>query len=251
MPPRHNRLTRFLPRAGMIYKDGEIKLGRARQDFNVMIALEHAGFAEVFVDAKSRTKKLVDKAFAEIFSAALRPDILKHLTSEGEGVADFLDALKEAIPWISGFMNGTIYRLCCCLVEARKAWHANPRQPYDPAMHCATAKAIDQLIQASRDRWSTEFEAYFVLAGSFPDDDMLMEEEGEHPDPEAAVGLVEDKKRDEKVGDIDYDHDINVIMEEAQEEAQEEEEDDIEGEEEEGDVWYDYEEEMDYEMDYE
>ncbi|OTA68476.1 hypothetical protein K449DRAFT_298892, partial [Hypoxylon sp. EC38] len=79
---------------------------------------------------------------------------------------DFVVALRSAVPWIARLGNSTLLQLCHTLVTAREEWHANRRPPFDIAQHCVTAKEIDKVIHAARDRWSAEYEAYFVLRGS-------------------------------------------------------------------------------------
>ncbi|KAI1138149.1 hypothetical protein F5Y05DRAFT_385302 [Hypoxylon sp. FL0543] len=197
---RYNRLTRFVPRAGMMYEPVEDILGRQRADITVMDALQNARIAQVYVDATSEVKQEVDQAFADIFIAALRNNVLKHLTSQGEGVPDFLDALREAVPWLSHLNDRAIYRLCDCLVAARKKWKANPTPPFAAAQQCKTANAIDTFIERSRERLTPEFEAYFVLAGSFASTDMLPEEREEGGGQGMGIGVshVTDRAEDDQ-----------------------------------------------------
>ncbi|KAI1414978.1 hypothetical protein F5Y13DRAFT_196970 [Hypoxylon sp. FL1857] len=197
---RPNRLKRFIPRAGMIYEPLRDLLGRPRSDTSVMIALEQANYIDSDGRKKSETKWRVDQAFAQIFSEAVKPDVLKHLTAEGEGVLDFLDALRSAVPWIHRTRDGTLLRLGRSLIAARKAWLANPRPPFEHAKHCSTALEIDKLIAAASDRWSAEYEAYFVLGGLDGREILEVEHEGEGPggEPGTEVDYVMDWEKDEK-----------------------------------------------------
>ncbi|KAI1464179.1 uncharacterized protein F4812DRAFT_462929 [Daldinia caldariorum] len=146
--PYSNQLMIFLPRAGMIYPPGHHFLQRSRKDNIVMVSLEQAGFAEHSRLPAKKTTRAVDEALASIFTTAMEPDIIQHLTTEDGDLFDFLGVLCER------------------LAEARKEWQQNPRPPFDPDQQSKTARSIDALLSAVGDRWNrAEFEIYELVGG--------------------------------------------------------------------------------------
>lgn len=213
----HRQFKRLVPRAGMIYEFKEDIFGRQRRDISIMRALENGGFVTVRTNATPETKKKVDEALAEVFRAAMQPSVLKHLTSEGQGVFGFFRALKSAVPWIARLGFATLTHLSRTLVAAREAWHANQRPPFDFTQHCATAKEIDKIIHAAKDRWSAEYEAYFVLRGRDVEEmaEMMTEVRG-GGELGADVQYVEEEEEEEEDDDDEedeYEEEMEMEME--------------------------------------
>ncbi|OTA68475.1 hypothetical protein K449DRAFT_450743 [Hypoxylon sp. EC38] len=187
---RNNRLKEFLPRTGMVFPSANLVLGARRKDTGVMKAFEVANFAEVRGGPTKTAKAAVDQALAETFTLALDPQIFKHLTTEGEGLFDFLGALNKAVPWAGRVGESTFIKLCQCLVDARLAWKASPRPPFDINQHCATARSIDVLLEAAGGRWSPAmFEIYEIVGGFDEDEDEDVE--GDEEEEELRQGFEE------------------------------------------------------------
>ncbi|OTA87349.1 hypothetical protein M434DRAFT_15496 [Hypoxylon sp. CO27-5] len=182
---RNNRLKEFLPRTGMVFPSANLVLGVRRKDTRVMKAFEVANFAEVRGGPTKTAKAAVDQALAETFTLALDPQIFKHLTTKGKGLFDFLGALKKAVPWAGRVGESTFIKLCQCLVDARLAWKASPRPPFDINQHCATARSIDVLLEAAGGRWSSAmFEIYEIVGGFNEDEDEDEDVEGDEVEEE-------------------------------------------------------------------
>ncbi|KAI0137625.1 hypothetical protein F4776DRAFT_671026 [Hypoxylon sp. NC0597] len=169
--PRNNFLKEFLPRTGMIFPPASIVLGARRRDVGVMKAFEVANFAEVRKGPTTMARAAIDQALAETFTLAVDPRIFKHLRAEGGGLFDFLGALRKAVPWAGRVGEATFIKLCQCLVDARLAWKASPRFPFEINQHCATARSIDVLLEAAGGDWNNAMFDIYDFVGGFNEDE--------------------------------------------------------------------------------
>lgn len=111
---------------------------------------------------QSDVKRAVDKALAEVFTVAPRPDIFANLTGQGQGSYDHLVALRDATPWARGKWTVTWFKFFLEMVYARIKWKAYPRPPFNTEQHTATAKSIDAFLEAAQDLWSPVHFAFQV-----------------------------------------------------------------------------------------
>ncbi|KAI1138152.1 hypothetical protein F5Y05DRAFT_413466 [Hypoxylon sp. FL0543] len=174
-----NQLKEFLPNAGMVLPSSTIVLGMQRRDTGIMKAFEVANFAEAGTGPTKAAKAAVDQALAQTFILATSPQMMKELCGEGGGVLHFLGVLRTAVPWAERVGESTFIKFCQCLVDARLAWKKNPRPPFNIIEHSATARAIDDLLEAAGPKWChADFEIYALVGGFEEDEENDKEEEG-------------------------------------------------------------------------
>lgn len=67
----------------------------------------------------------------------------------------YMANIKKELPWAEGLTTSLFNTLFCNVLEARVAWNANPRPPFDQAEHSRTAKATQRLLDAEPEMWAT------------------------------------------------------------------------------------------------
>ncbi|KAI1771961.1 hypothetical protein F4818DRAFT_444591 [Hypoxylon cercidicola] len=155
----------FLPKAGMIWPVELDVLKQRWRDKKVLIALKK--MVTVATDTRQMTKaskQAIDGALASIFSTAVQHPVL-HVLTEQRNALDFLTALLLSNPLAAKLGEATFFRLFGALVEARLAWKANPRVPFDVNQHCLLAKSIDNFLQLAPSWTNAELDIYEAVGG--------------------------------------------------------------------------------------
>lgn len=172
----------LLPKAGMVYPPGKSKgLDHDWRDKRVIIAIRYEVplVTDTHQMAKA-TKKAVDELLAAMFTAALEPTILVILTEKGN-LIDYLSEVRKSIPWAMKMGEPTFIKFFEFLVDARLAWKASPRPPFDTAEHCLLAKAIDE-FQVRAGPWNNAEIQLLDVVGGFASDEDVVEDDDQDVD---------------------------------------------------------------------
>ncbi|OTA68478.1 hypothetical protein K449DRAFT_146044 [Hypoxylon sp. EC38] len=140
-------LKNLLPRAGMIYPPGGDLLPRSQRDLRVLIALRQAGIVKTDGVTKTINKRAVDKALADFFALAAQPYALLHVFFED---MDLPAMTQSTGAWVRHIGQCVFLKLIQRLIDARTAWHENPREPFDMDQHSATAQMIDLFVSSAK-----------------------------------------------------------------------------------------------------
>ncbi|KAI0156797.1 hypothetical protein GGR57DRAFT_511136 [Xylariaceae sp. FL1272] len=136
---RVKRLTALVPNAGVVYnKEGRVTSSNV-YDQAVRLALTAHG---------RNTRAMVDEAFAEVLATAASDE-------DVHTIDNFCDALRPRVSWATTVPPAAFGSLFVNLIKARAAYQDFPRQPYDSAEHCKTAKAVDSFLKFIGDDWNT------------------------------------------------------------------------------------------------
>lgn len=63
--------------------------------------------------------------------------------------------IKKELPWAEGLTTSLFNTLFCNVLQARVAWNANPRPPFNEAKQSSTAKAAQRLLEVEPEMWAT------------------------------------------------------------------------------------------------
>lgn len=67
----------------------------------------------------------------------------------------YIARIKKELHWATALMPSIFNTLFCNVLQARVAWNANPRPPFDRAAHSSTAKAAQRLLEVEPEMWDT------------------------------------------------------------------------------------------------
>ncbi|KAI0156798.1 hypothetical protein GGR57DRAFT_501185 [Xylariaceae sp. FL1272] len=194
MAPLHGiELIDSLPKRGFIY-DSKLRItDRLKRDRAIRRTLK-----AVPLDLKNR--EAVDKTLASVFVEGRHEDIIK----------------IARLSWAKDLSDFTFYDFILKMVDARKAYNANPRPPFDVSQHSETARAIDELIALAGSNWNTMNTdlALFQLAGGLDEGDEE-DEDAERMDLESLdqsldAAVTEDREKNKTGMEIETEMEMEV-----------------------------------------
>ncbi|KAI1077140.1 hypothetical protein F5B20DRAFT_553329, partial [Whalleya microplaca] len=165
-------LTNYLPAAGMVYSDNRRITQRDLHDTYVLESLRKAALVpkdDVSGLVAKEAKLAVDQALAgSIALLTMKQDVVTLLKDSADNYEDWglfksFDEIKGRTPWFKDLSSTIFLNFFYQLIEARAAWHRNPRPPFDVNQHSLTAKAIDAFFQAAGDDWATAVSCMLLL----------------------------------------------------------------------------------------
>ncbi|KAI1270344.1 hypothetical protein F5Y18DRAFT_434743 [Xylariaceae sp. FL1019] len=204
-PSRVNNLIDNAPKRGMIYADKFRITSRDKRDHAIRRALRTVGL-------KATDRDGIDRAFASVFVEAI--DEEDHLV-----LFKFADALKPRLRWTQELSDADFYEFIVKVVDARRAYKASPRPPFDISQHSETARAIDELLAAVGTSWDTINTdlTLFELVGGNDDDDA--EDDGStkmdlsslQTSLDEAVRENRAKEEEESMMEVDVERDVDAM----------------------------------------
>ncbi|KAL7620755.1 hypothetical protein AAE478_009753 [Parahypoxylon ruwenzoriense] len=203
-------LKDFLPNAGMVYPAERNLLGRETRDAKVLGALKNFIAALGGNDSTRALKRAIDLVIADVFIIGTNPSVLSILTAEDGDVLDLLRTMRGVVQWGRDLPESPFYGLCKTLVDARLAWKANPRPPFNVDHHCAAAKSIDGFLEAVRGHWSEPMFDLYGLLGGWEEGDS--EEDEEMVEPAAMSQPNAGPSGDVDVDMMDVDPDEHMVV---------------------------------------
>ncbi|ROW07071.1 hypothetical protein VPNG_06656 [Cytospora leucostoma] len=162
---RQLTLRTHVPRAGFVWQYRHNVLARSRGDRAVLDALRTRGGAN-FLQAGARSalrqaSRQVEQILADLFVMA---EADAQAGSIGESVLDWIGDLGGRLRWAQHLEEETVMDLFLRLYNARRAWHEDPREPFDTDAnnlwnfktedHGVLAHAIDNFHAAASDGWA-------------------------------------------------------------------------------------------------
>ncbi|KAI1414975.1 hypothetical protein F5Y13DRAFT_196959 [Hypoxylon sp. FL1857] len=191
-------LKDLLPRAGMIYPSQKDILSRERRDKKVVIALKKAGIIDTGRGVPIKTnKKAVDQALADLFSLVAFPYAMFQLSGED---LNFPKMTQSTASWVKVLPQPTFTELIQRLIDARKAWYKEPREPFETSQHCATALKIDLLLDSVEGQLNSAVSGLFDIIGDYDVKEEDDEEEDGNDDGDDEEMDEDDGEEEEDVG---------------------------------------------------
>ncbi|KAK7741820.1 hypothetical protein SLS53_004884 [Cytospora paraplurivora] len=158
----HHTLRALVPRAGFLWEDPRSVLGKCRKDRTVLDALRSAsGYTPR--EVQQILADLFDMAEADAQAGKIDQYSYEEEDEDKKSKLYWVSTLRDRLRWAQHLEDDLFVLLFLRLYDARRAWHENPREPFNtnakPILNLKTeehgvlARAIDRFHAAASDGW--------------------------------------------------------------------------------------------------